>query len=278
MKKIPQQNYYESGMKNRFKNLNFALLAFQFENKKHTFFIILNCFKIMKNNLTYILFFLSSFTLSAQSYEFGIFAGVTTYQGDLADGLIVWPNIQPAGGLLLRYSPGSFYALRLNFTTGKLLGNDLNSKRQVIRDRGFSFYSTVREISTAVEFHLPSYGSSAYGLFKFKLSPYIFGGIGLSVINGEPKAPVDRLPYPFPEFDARKNFLVIPMGGGLKLRINNKFATCIEWGTRKTFGDYIDGISINGNPKSGDWYIFGGLTLTYVVDGGDDNPYRGRNH
>lgn len=231
---------------------------------------------MLKINLTSIILFLSSFTLSAQSYEFGVFGGFTTYQGDLADGIIVWPNIQPAGGLLLRYSPGSFYALRLGFTTGKLLGNDLNSKRPEIRDRAFSFYSTVREISAAAEIHLPSYGSSSYGMFKLKFSPFIFAGIGLTVINGEPKAPIDRIPYPFPEFDARKNFLVLPMGGGLKFQFADKIALSTEWGTRKTFGDYIDGISVNGNPKSGDWYIFGGVTLTYVVDGGDSNPYRGR--
>lgn len=232
---------------------------------------------MLKINLTSIIIFLFSFSLSAQSYEFGLFGGVTTYQGDLADGLIVWPNIQPAGGLLLRYNPGSFYSLRMGFTTGKLLGNDQNSKRQIIKDRAFSFYSTVREISAVAEFQLPSYGTSAYGLFKMKFSPFLFGGIGLSVINGEPKAPVDRIPYPFPEFDARKNFLVLPIGGGLKFRFADQFAISTEWGTRKTFGDYIDGISINGNPNSGDWYIFGGITLTYVVDGGDSNPYRGRN-
>ena len=68
------------------------------------------------------------------------------------------------------------------------------------------------------------------------------------------------------------------MGAGLKFQIAEQFAISSEWGARKTFGDYIDGISVNGNPKSGDWYTFGGITLTYLVDGGNDNPYKGRRH
>jgi hypothetical protein len=231
----------------------------------------------MKYNLTYILFFLFSFNLlSAQSYEMGIFAGYTFYQGDLADGTLIFKNLQPAGGLLLRYNPKRYYSLRVGFTTGKLLGDDKDSKSKAIRDRGYSFYSTVREISAIGEFHLPYYGHSSYGLFRIKVSPFAFAGVALTVINGEPKAPSDLVPYPFPEFNAKKNFFVLPMGGGLKFLITEQFAVSGEWGARKTFGDYIDGISLQGNPKSGDWYTFGGLTLTYIVDGGDRNPYRGR--
>jgi hypothetical protein len=231
----------------------------------------------MKYNLSILIIFLSSFTLSAQSYELGIFGGWTAYQGDLADGITVWPNIRPSGGLLIRYNPTSYYSFRLGFTTGTLVGDDQNSKRQIIRDRGYSFYSTVREIAALGELHLPLFGSSSYGLFKLKISPYVFGGVALTVINGEPKAPEDRVPYPFPEFDAKKNFFIVPLGGGLKFQIKKNFSIGAEWGTRKTFGDYIDGISLNGNPASGDWYMFGGLTMTYIVDGGNDNPYKGRN-
>ncbi len=232
------------------------------------------------NKLCYsvvLVFFCSCSTyLSAQNYELGIFAGSTNYQGDLADGGIVWKETQPAGGLLIRYSPLSFLSFRLGFTAGKLLGDDKNSRDASIRERGFTFVSNVKEIAALAEFHLPKYGSSSYGMFKGKFSPFGFVGFGLTNINGEPKAPKDRVPYPFPEFEAKSSFVCAAIGGGFKFQFAPSFATSIEWGTRTAFNDYIDGISKNGNPKANDWYMFGGLTLTYIVDGGDGNPYKSK--
>ena len=212
----------------------------------------------------------------AQNYEFGIFAGTSNYQGDLADGAIVWKKAQPAGGLLVRYSPLDFLSFRMGFTAGKLVGDDQTSSKPNIRERGFTFTSNIREVSLLTEIHLPTFGSSSYGIFKARFSPFLFAGIGISTINGEPEAPKDVIPYPFPEFDARKKFMCVPFGGGVKFRFAEAFSTSIEWGTRTVFNDYLDGISVNGNPKRNDWYMFGGITLTYVIDGGDDNPYRGR--
>jgi hypothetical protein len=47
----------------------------------------------MKYNLLYIIFFVFSLTLSAQTYEMGVFAGYTFYQGDLADGALIFKNL-----------------------------------------------------------------------------------------------------------------------------------------------------------------------------------------
>jgi Domain of unknown function (DUF6089) len=214
--------------------------------------------------------------LSAQNYELGLFGGTTNYQGDLADGAIVWQETQPAAGLLIRYSPKNFLAFRVGFTYGKLLGDDKYASNPQIRQRGYSFVSNVKELAILSEFHLPNYGSSSYGMFKVKFSPFGFVGVGLTNINGQPQAPKDRVPYPFPEFDAKSSFICGVLGGGVKFQFAPSFATSLEWGTRTVFNDYLDGISKNGNPKANDWYMFGGLTLTYVVDGGDSNPYKGR--
>ena len=226
----------------------------------------------------YWLFFLclSLNALKAQNYEFGIFAGTTNYQGDLADGIIQWSETQPAGGLVFRYSPFTFTSVRFGFTTGKLFGNDATSSRPYIRERGFSFVSNVKELSMMAELHLPYYGSADYGIFKLKLSPFVFVGMGLTIVNGQPKGPADLVPYPFPEFNSKKDFLVMPIGGGIKMQVSEQIAVSGEWATRKTYSDYIDGISVNGNPKRDDWYMFGGLAITYKVDGGGENPYKGR--
>ena len=145
-----------------------------------------------------------SFLSQGQNYEFGLFAGTSNYQGDLADGVIVWKKAQPAGGLLVRYSPLDFLSFKMAFTAGKLIGDDQTSSKANIRERGFSFTSNIREVSLFTELHLPQFGSSSYGIFKARFSPFLFVGVGITTINGEPQAPKDLIPYPFPEFDARK--------------------------------------------------------------------------
>ena len=231
----------------------------------------------MRISIILITFFVClCFFSKAQKYEFGIFAGASNYQGDLAGGTVVLKETQPAGGLLVRFSPLNYLSFKMAFTASKLSGNDKNFKDVGIRQRGYSFTSNIREFAAFTEFHLPQFGSDNSGMFRARFSPFIFVGVGITTLTGEPQAPKDGSPYPFPEFDARKKFICLPMGGGLKLRFSKSFATSIEWGTRTVFNDYLDGISKNGNPNANDWYMFGGISLTYVIDGGDNNPHTGK--
>ncbi len=229
---------------------------------------------LLKKGFTAIIILVFSHLSFSQNYELGLFAGASNYQGDLAGGLIIWKETQPAGGLFVRYSPLDFVSFKLGFTSGKFIGNDKNSPDLSIQKRGFSFTSNVRELAAFTEFHLPQYGSSSYGLFKPRFSPFIFGGVGLSMVNGIPIAPKDRTPYPFPEEGVKTQFLSIPAGVGVKFRFTESFATSLEWGTRAVFSDYLDGISKNGNPNRNDWYMFMGVTFSYVIDaGGYGSPF-----
>ncbi len=221
------------------------------------------------------LFFLPQ-TARAQHYELGIFAGGCNYQGDLADGYIVWNQTQPAVGGFVRFAPLDFLSLKASFTYGNLIGGDRFSGLPNIRERGYAFESNIRELGFFAEVHLPKYGSSGYGMFRTRFSPFVFAGFGFTNINSQPTAPADRVPYPFPEIGSVSSFFAGSMGGGFKLHFASNFATSIEWGARTPFSDYLDGVSFRGNPGSGDWYMFGGLTLSYVLDGGNANPFRGR--
>lgn len=227
----------------------------------------------LKKGLTAFIFLFFTHLTFSQNYELGLFAGASNYQGDLADGLIVWKETQPAGGLFVRYSPLDFVSFKLGFISGKMIGNDRNSSDESIRKRGFSFESDVRELAAFTEIHLPQYGSSSYGLFRPRFTPFIFGGVGVSMVNGKPVAPKDRTPYPFPEEGTKTQFLAIPGGIGVKLRFTENFATSLEWGTRAVFSDYLDGISKNGNPKRNDWYMFMGVSLSYIIDTNAGSPF-----
>lgn len=41
----------------------------------------------------------------------------------------------------------------------------------------------------------------------------------------------------------------------------------MECGFRKTFTDYLDDVSLRGDPKNMDWYMFAGITITYIFIG-----------
>ena len=221
----------------------------------------------------FLLFLFTSSLSNAQNFEVGLFGGVTNYQGDLADGAIVFRETEPAYGVLLRYSPLDFLTFKASLTLGTLRGDDKNSSNEDIRQRGYAFKANLRELGFFAELHLPGYASSGQGIFKASFSPFLFAGIGFTSTDGKPTAPAGRLPYPFPEVDAKNSFICVPFGGGFKWHFIEKMSASIEWGARDVFNDYLDGISKNGNPKANDWYMFGGITLTYVLDGGGDNPF-----
>lgn len=100
--------------------------------------------------------------------------------------------------------------------------------------------------------------------------------------------------------------VVIPFGLGYKFQVSEHWTFGIEFGMRKTFTDYLDDISTiywddqdvqgsggfmafamkdraveagyepfpldaqRGNPNTKDWYMFGGINITYRILGGKD--------
>ena len=52
---------------------------------------------------------------------------------------------------------------------------------------------------------------------------------------------------------------------GLKAGINDKWGVGLEFGLRKPFTDYLDGVSESGNPDKGDWFLIGGASLSYQL-------------
>ena len=218
---------------------------------------------------TIVVFFLSFSPLSKAQFEVGVFVGGANYQGDLADGVIIWQESKPAFGALLRYTPMPYLTLRANYIQGKLTATDYNSKFVTTRQRGYSFSSNIREFAVVGEFNVLGKTNSAnYGDFSFVFNPYIFAGLGVASTDGTPVAPDDTKPYPFPEQGAKNVFLSIPLGLGMKFQVAEFLSIGIEWGGRATFSDYVDGVSKNGNPNKNDWYMFGGLTLTYCFESG----------
>lgn len=220
-----------------------------------------------KQNLLALFFFLYSFILHGQvPLEAGFFLGTTTYQGDLAENHIEPNELNFAFGGFLRYHFGYNFKMRGNVIYGEISGSDLNAKEKYLSDRGWSFNSNIVEMSLLMEYH--NFGrarSNDVGLFWAQFSPYIATGIGVANFDPNIKENNPLNTGNFPELDARTSTLTLPVIAGFQYDLNEYWIITFEVGSRFTFNDYLDGVSLNGNPDKNDLFIFTGVSVSYFL-------------
>lgn len=200
--------------------------------------------------VTFIL--LSSNTSSAQYYEFGVGLGSTLYYGDLnaPDLSTNLSNAEFGGQLMLRYIANKNIAFRANLTFGKLSGDDRKSRLEFQKIRNLRFTSILLEGALLGEYYFFGYNAKA-GTQIF--SPYVTAGLGFVYFN--PKSDLDGETYALQPLGTEgqglpgqpdkysKVALAIPFGGGVKIKINDRYNFGIELLSRKTFTDYMDDVS-----------------------------------
>ncbi len=219
------------------------------------------------------LLFLSVFSLRAQqNVEAGFFAGFANYQGDLAQDQIEIGETKAAYGGYVSYLLNPKVILRGNAYYGYISGDDRNS---AVRDtRGFNFTADVLEIGINAQWLI--FGKNRYnnsGIFMPQFTPYLSTGVALTTITADLKYPnTDVNNALFPEVDDTDNFIVVPVNVGLRYEMVEFLTLGFEAGFRATFSDYVDNVSMAGNPNKNDWYLFGGFTLGYVF--GSANNFR----
>jgi opacity protein-like surface antigen len=221
-----------------------------------------------QHNLFPLLLLLPLFSF-AQSFELGGIFGITGYMGDVNEKLYfpIQRDRTVAGGFL-RYRAMDAFNVRLNMYRGSIAGSDLDFTNTTWRkERGYSFVSPIKEYSITAE----------YDVFKLlpnsddiPLSLYLQAGVGYTIINPKTnfneannlseKVNVDKMA------DFNRNILVLPIGATFELHFSKTFSLGIEAGMRKTFTDYIDGVSLLGNPALKDWYFVGGISLTQKLN------------
>ena len=244
--------------------------------------------------------------LHAQSTELGIMAGTSLYSGDLSPkefGLYVG-EVSPAFGFFGRFNVSQTFAFRLGVSLGKVSADDANHNRA---DRGLNFRSNITEFALTGElnlFKLVNYqdrGVMPYlfgGVALFHFNPETkFDGdyIELQPLGTEGQG--------LPGYDAPYQLtqLALPLGLGVKFMLNETITLGLEFGGRKLFTDYLDDVSdmqvnyfelLEGNGELAatlsnptlkdpspdtadyrrggefkDWYYFGGLTLSFRLQG-----------
>lgn len=176
---------------------------------------------------------------------------------------------RPGFALEATHKFGPFYSIRASLAWGRLKANDESAdpfdEIALARyTRNLSFRNDIKELSVTAEIDLVSNNGGANS--RKLLTPYVFAGVALFHHNPRALAPeTDRNGNPVEEagkwvalqplgtegqfsdqYDVKpykRLQISIPVGLGLKYRINSSFDLSLEVGYRYLFTDYIDDVS-----------------------------------
>ncbi len=186
----------------------------------------------------------------SQRLHLDLFGGFSNYQGDLQDRQLTLGQSGLGLGAGLRYNLSRHFSVRGGLMYGTI-GADDKKNSPSLQVRNLSFKSRLLEGNLMLEYNL-------FDMAYNKITPYVFGGIGLYHFNpyafdtlgnkvylkplstegqGLAKYP-DRKPYSLTQF-------ALPFGGGIRMRISENVTVGYEIGLRKLFTDYLDDVSTN---------------------------------
>lgn len=236
--------------------------------------------------LLLIVWLLNAYTVKGQIYEIGVSGGISAYMGDLNTHKI-FNKIHGGSGIMVRYNHNQHISARLNAHYTRLRGNDLRGDQPYSIFPGvkeFEFNTKLSELSFQTEINFLPFIT---GDIETRFSPYLFMGLGVIHFNPTGKTGANTGSPTKIDFDDPNiiqiwgnelkpgefsNFSIISIiGYGFKFNLSNNFMAGFEWGMRYAgapflngYGtDYLDMVSLKGNPKNNDWYSVLGLTFTY---------------
>ncbi len=244
-----------------------------------------------------------------QNMYFTLQTGTANYQGDLQSKpyTLQQSGVHIGGNLSYYITPHIGVSLHSGIGTIKA-ADAKNKKSQGARERNLSFENKIQEIGIMAEYQV-------FDLTQKLWTPYGFVGVNLFThnpfttdVNGKKifLEPLSTEGQGLPEYPTKKKYSLtqysIPLGGGVKINLNNNIMIGYNLGLRKTFTDYLDDVSTTypdystllnrrganatalsyrgyeilgvsqvfptqGLPRGGtkansDWYYFQGITLT----------------
>ena len=189
---------------------------------------------------------LCSVQLSAQSFEVGLGAGVSFYNGDIIPATFqgYLQTTHPAAGVYFRYNALKALSFRLGFVQARVSGDDASS---IYSYRNLSFRSDISELYLVGEWRpFQMKGSS------FIASPYLFGGINVYRFNPQAEfegqwvdlQPLGTEGQGLPGYEEKYELVQygVPLGLGIVLDFEGNWSFGFEFGARKLFTDYLDDI------------------------------------
>jgi hypothetical protein len=203
---------------------------------------------------------ISPLATSAQEYlyEIGGMAGGAFYMGD-ANNNAAFKNMNMAAGALFRYNINFHTALKVNLAYAKVSGTTVGLQNVFPGNAQAEFQRNVIDLGVQGEFNFFPYSDKFKYLYTKRISPYIAGGLGVSVAPGRGGTFIS--PH-------------ISAGTGVKYKLTSRINIGAELSMRKLFRDDLDVTGDNkllDNPyqmKSGiwknkDWYSMLTISITY---------------
>ena len=222
-------------------------------------------------------FLFAPFILSSQvDMEVAMMAGGTNYFGELTEDFTNLEETQLGFGVLGRMNLHPYINLESHILQSKLSGDDRHNKTFYVRNLSFEGDLTEMAINLEINLIAPKKIRNGKQLRVQRIVPYFSGGVAYTLVESEVEdefANEDFLVEPFPEANDEATFIVLLGGGGLKFNFPQAdyFRLDVHGGLRYVLSDYLDGISVNGEPTSNDWYIFAGVNFVYRI------PLKGSN-
>ncbi len=214
-------------------------------------------------------------TQTPHPWEAGGGIGIGAYQGDLQTTKTNFESLQinTAISAHLRRNLDNLFAVRLGLLYTQLSGND-----HQFPTRAFSFTSPLIECSILGEVY-------PFGLYKTKkrdhkqlsntrrrVTPFV--ALGVSAVYFNPKndwneannyggIALGRIQTDIDIAEAKNFAIALPMGAGIRLRVTNRFTLGLEGILRYAQNDYLDGVSIAGDPAKNDWFYTAQVAVSY---------------
>ncbi|MCU0345985.1 MAG: DUF6089 family protein [Saprospiraceae bacterium] len=216
--------------------------------------------RLMKLTLGLALMILPLFAVAQKHWEVSAGVGAMNYYGDLTPPLFTIKEVHLGGQLSVRRFFDRQHAVRLNLLHGKLSGSDRNFDRNYLR--GNSFEGQLSEISIIGEFDVRGHKrfSKKHGFQKIS-SLYFFGGGSVAYFN--PVVKYGTSDSRDEEIDYINWHVGMPIGGGVRIDMNERIVLGIELAYRFTISDFLDGTQATGNAYKNDSYTFGGAWIGY---------------
>lgn len=206
-----------------------------------------------------LLFLLPALTMNAQDdpeyrMEIGAGGGMTGYLGDFNGSLT--HDLQPSATIVGRYNFNPYMGLKLAFTYGKLKGtsDDTDTYYPQYADNPHTFSNPLYDLSLTYEYNFWPYGTGRDYRGAKRITPYVAGGLGLTVAQGTEKTATT---------------MNIPIGLGVKYKVGTRINLGLEWLMHFSLSDMLDGvedpytIQSSGLCKNTDCYSSLQLSITY---------------
>jgi len=209
----------------------------------------------------------------AQYLHLAVAGGFSNYLGDLQPKSFTLEQSKSAYSAALLYELSDQFHIRAGIMKAAVSANDKNGLN---KDRNLSFFSDLMEGHLCLEYDV-------FNLYEYRYAPYAFAGVGVFSFN--PYAvdasgnqvflqPLGTEGQGF--FRGRKKYsltqLTVPVGGGIKVAINDDLIFRAELGLRILFTDYLDDVSSTYPDKAGLLLNNGQLAVDLSFRGDEVKP------